>query len=93
MAIIAERRPFVAGPGVTRDELVVVEDPADESSVAEVTVTPLPKVVPAVLAARRRFDEGVWADPAPAEPAAVPHRLLEAGPAPARRRTPREHGT
>ena len=39
-----------------------VENPADESTVAEVAATPLAEIERAVVEARRSFDSGVWAD-------------------------------
>jgi acyl-CoA reductase-like NAD-dependent aldehyde dehydrogenase len=77
MAIIAEQRSYVAGRWVTGDELLAVEDPADESHVGDVTVTPIPEIERAILEARRSFDEGVWADRAAADRAAVLHALLD----------------
>ncbi len=60
-AILAERRSFVAGRWVDGDDVVTVENPADESVVAELAATPLAEVERAIGEARRSFDEGVWA--------------------------------
>ena len=61
-AILAERRSYVAGRWVDGDDVVVVENPADESVVAELAATPLAEVGRAIGEARRSFDEGVWAE-------------------------------
>jgi len=60
--ILEERRSFVAGRWIEGDETFSVENPADESLVAELTATPIEEVGRAVTEARRSFDEGVWAD-------------------------------
>ncbi len=52
-AILAERRSFVAGRWVESDEVLVVENPADESVVAELTATPIAEVRRAIIEARR----------------------------------------
>jgi acyl-CoA reductase-like NAD-dependent aldehyde dehydrogenase len=62
VAVLAEQRTFVAGKWVTGDEAVGVENPADETHVSDVTVTPSAEVERAIAAARRTFDGGVWAD-------------------------------
>jgi aldehyde dehydrogenase (NAD+) len=61
-ALIAERRSYVAGSWVDGERALPVENPADESTVAELSTTPLSEVERAVQEARRSFDEGVWAD-------------------------------
>jgi acyl-CoA reductase-like NAD-dependent aldehyde dehydrogenase len=70
-AIITERRSYVAGSWVDGDTSFTVENPADESTVTEVGVTPLAEVERAIVAARRSFDDGVWADRPAAERAKV----------------------
>ncbi len=62
MAILAERRTYVAGRWITGDEVVSVENPADESHVADISSTPLAEVRRAIAEARRSFDEGVWSE-------------------------------
>jgi acyl-CoA reductase-like NAD-dependent aldehyde dehydrogenase len=74
---IAERGTYVAGTWVDGDEALAVENPADESHVADVAVTPLPEVERAITEARRSFDEGAWADRPAAERAAVVHAWLD----------------
>ena len=41
MTIFAEQRTYIAGRWVTGDDLVGVENPADETHVADITATPL----------------------------------------------------
>ena len=60
-------RTYVAGRWVEGDEVLSVENPADESVAGEVGVTPLGEVERAVEEARRSFEEGVWSDLAAAE--------------------------
>jgi aldehyde dehydrogenase (NAD+) len=60
--ILAERRSYVAGRWVEGDRTFGVENPADESTLTELTATPLAEVERAVVEARRTFDDGVWAD-------------------------------
>ncbi|HVQ98671.1 MAG TPA: aldehyde dehydrogenase family protein [Mycobacterium sp.] len=60
MGILAERRSFVAGRWITGDDVVSVENPADESHVADITATPIDEVHRAITEARRSFDDGVW---------------------------------
>ncbi|BBX04894.1 aldehyde dehydrogenase [Mycolicibacterium moriokaense] len=62
MEILAEQRTYIAGDWVTGEELLSVENPADETHAGDVTVTPLPEVERAIAEARRSFDDGVWAD-------------------------------
>jgi aldehyde dehydrogenase (NAD+) len=76
-AIIAERRSYVGGRWVEGDESVPVENPADESHVADVSATPLDEVRRAVDAARQSFDTGVWADLPRAERVRVVGALLD----------------
>jgi acyl-CoA reductase-like NAD-dependent aldehyde dehydrogenase len=77
VGIIEERRTYVAGTWVTGDETLAVENPADETHVADVTVTPLAEIERAVLEARRSFDEGVWADLPASERAVVLRALVD----------------
>lgn len=77
MGIIGEQRTYVAGHWVTGEHRLAVENPADESQVAEVTVTPLADVERAVLEARRSFDDGVWAELPAAERAHRLHRFID----------------
>ncbi|MGV0071300.1 aldehyde dehydrogenase family protein [Mycobacterium colombiense] len=74
MTIVAEQRTYVAGSWITGDDVVSVENPADESHVADITATPLAEVRRAITEARRSFDSGVWAD----MPHAARARVLDA---------------
>ena len=58
MAILAERRTYVAGQWVTGDEVLAVENPADETHVAEVSVTPLAEFERAIAEARAQLRRG-----------------------------------
>ncbi len=60
-AIISERRSYVAGRWAEGDAPLRVENPADESTVAELAAAPLAEVERAIVEARRSFDAGVWA--------------------------------
>lgn len=75
--IIPERRSYVAGKWVEGTDVLAVHNPADESHVADVSVTPLPEIERAVTEARDSFDRGVWADTAPAERARVLGAFLD----------------
>jgi aldehyde dehydrogenase (NAD+) len=75
--ILKERRSYVAGEWVEGDEALSVENPADETAVGQVSVTPLEQIHRAVSAARRSFDEGVWANLAPRDRAAALHRFVD----------------
>ncbi len=57
MTILAEQRSYVAGRWITGDDVVSVENPADESHVADITATPLKEIERAIAEARRSFDE------------------------------------
>jgi aldehyde dehydrogenase (NAD+) len=75
--ILSEQRTYVAGQWLTGDELVSVENPADESHVGDVSVTPLKEVERAILEARRSFDEGVWANMPTVERAKSLHAFVD----------------
>jgi aldehyde dehydrogenase (NAD+) len=60
--IVTERRSYVAGRWVEGDESFRVENPADESTIAELPATPLAEIERAVVEARRSFDSGVWSE-------------------------------
>jgi acyl-CoA reductase-like NAD-dependent aldehyde dehydrogenase len=69
--IISEQRTYVAGQWITGDDLVAVENPADEGHVADITATPMSQFEEAIQGARRSFDNGVWANRSPAERSAA----------------------
>jgi acyl-CoA reductase-like NAD-dependent aldehyde dehydrogenase len=75
--VLSERRSYVAGRWVEGDDALAVENPADESTVAELGVTPMAEVEQAIAAARGSFDEGVWADRPAEERARVVHSMLD----------------
>lgn len=75
--IVSGVRTYVAGEWVDGDRSFAVENPADESLVAEAAVTPLPEIDRAIDAARTVFDGGVWADRPAAERAAVLRQFLD----------------
>lgn len=77
MPILDEHRTFVAGRWVTGQEVIGVENPADESHVHDLTVTPLAEVERAIAEARRSFDAGVWADRPVGERARTLHEFIE----------------
>ena len=77
MSAITEPRTYVDGDWVDGDALLEVENPADESHVADVAVTPLAEIERAILAARRSFDAGIWAARPVSERAAVLHAWLD----------------
>lgn len=75
--IIDGTQTYIAGSWVGGDRSFAVENPADESRVAEAAVTPLREVGRAITSARSAFDDGVWADLAPTERAGVLRRFLD----------------
>jgi aldehyde dehydrogenase (NAD+) len=77
VAILAERRTYVAGRWITGDDVVSVENPADESHVADITSTPLAEVRRAIAEARRSFDEGVWSETPARERARVLNAFID----------------
>lgn len=77
VAILAERRSFVAGKWVSGDDPFTVEDPSDESVFTELTATPISEIERAITEARGTFDSGVWADLAATERARVLHLFLD----------------
>ena len=58
MGILGEQRTYIAGRWITGDDIVTVENPADESHVADITATPISEVESAITAARRSFEIG-----------------------------------
>lgn len=75
--IIPERRSYVAGKWIEGDATLAVENPADESHVTDVFVTPLSEVERAVTEARDSFDRGVWADVPARERASILYEFLD----------------
>ncbi|MFD6859012.1 aldehyde dehydrogenase family protein [Rhodococcus sp. NPDC060090] len=77
MSILTERRTYVAGEWVTGDQVIAVENPADETHVADVSATPVAEVERAILAARTAFDDGIWAQRTPRDRAEAVHTLID----------------
>ena len=75
--LITQRRSYVAGTWVEGDDAVTVENPADESPVAEVSITPLPEFERAIAEARRAFDGGPWASMPASDRARILHALID----------------
>ena len=59
--MISERRSYVGGRWIEGDEALAVENPADESHVTDVSVTPFAEFSQAIGDARDAFDDGPWA--------------------------------
>jgi aldehyde dehydrogenase (NAD+) len=77
MGVITERRSYVAGRWVEGDEALPVENPADETNFAELSVTPDAEFRRAVTEARLAFDEGPWPSMSGAERAKFVHALVD----------------
>jgi aldehyde dehydrogenase (NAD+) len=77
LAILAEQRTYIAGQWITGDDAVAVENPADESHVCDVTVTPTAEVERAIAEARRSFDSGLWANLPASDRARVLHAFVD----------------
>ncbi|MGA9491904.1 MAG: aldehyde dehydrogenase family protein [Mycobacterium sp.] len=77
MAILAERRTYIAGRWTTGDDVVSVENPADETHVADVSATPIKEVRRAIAEARRSFDEGAWSETPARERARVLNAFID----------------
>lgn len=75
--VIPQRCSYVAGKWAEGGEAFAVENPADESPVADVCSASLAEVGQAVAEARRSFDSGVWADVPPVERARVLRGFLD----------------
>ena len=75
--IIEQRRSYVDGRWTDAERGFVVENPADETTVCEVGAASREQVQAAIVAARRSFDDGVWAERPAAERAKALHDLLD----------------
>jgi aldehyde dehydrogenase (NAD+) len=76
--LVAGRQPFIDGKYVSGDgPTLAVENPATEATIAEVETASTPQIEAAITAARHSFDDGGWANRAPAERAAVLHRMAD----------------
>jgi acyl-CoA reductase-like NAD-dependent aldehyde dehydrogenase len=77
MGVMTERRSYVAGRWVEGDEALPVENPADETQIAELSVTPDAEFRRAIAEARTAFDEGPWPSMSGAERARFVHALID----------------
>ncbi|WP_431239218.1 aldehyde dehydrogenase family protein [Mycolicibacterium aichiense] len=77
MPLVSEERTYVAGRWVTGDELISVENPADETHVQDVTGTPIAEFERAIAEARRSFDQGVWAELPVTDRARTMHAFID----------------
>ncbi|GGL13411.1 aldehyde dehydrogenase family protein [Nocardia jinanensis] len=68
---------YVAGKWLDGGAVFTVENPADESTVAELAAASVADIGWAVTEARRSFDSGVWADLPAVERAQTLHAFLE----------------
>jgi acyl-CoA reductase-like NAD-dependent aldehyde dehydrogenase len=75
--LISERRSYVAGRWIDGDDSLAVENPADESHVTDVSITPAAEFERAIAEARRAFDEGPWASMPPTERARTLHAFVD----------------
>jgi aldehyde dehydrogenase (NAD+) len=75
--VMTERRSYVAGRWVEGDEVLAVENPADESQAAELSATPMAEFGRAIAEARQAFDDGPWPTMPVAERAGVLHALID----------------
>jgi aldehyde dehydrogenase (NAD+) len=75
--IIDGRRSYIAGRWVEGHETFAVENPADETHVADVAETPMAEIDRAIGEARRSFDEGSWADVPATERAEVLRTFID----------------
>lgn len=75
--LIGSSKSFVAGEWVDGERSFPVENPADESTVAEVAETTVEGFERAITGARRSFDDGTWSDLRPRERADRVSALLD----------------
>jgi aldehyde dehydrogenase (NAD+) len=75
--VMPQRCSYIAGKWAEGGEAFAVENPADESPVADVCSAHPAEVERAIAEARRSFDEGGWADAAPRERARVLRAFLD----------------
>jgi acyl-CoA reductase-like NAD-dependent aldehyde dehydrogenase len=77
-AIVEARQSFIDGKYVTGDgPALAVENPATEAIIAEVESASLEQIEQAIGAARRTFDDGVWANVPASQRSAVVRRMAE----------------
>ncbi|MEW2355731.1 aldehyde dehydrogenase family protein [Spirillospora sp. NPDC029432] len=76
-SLLPQRGSYIAGKWTDGDDTFAVENPADESHVADVSTAPVAEIERAIAEARRGFDAGVWADTPPLERARVLRAFLD----------------
>jgi acyl-CoA reductase-like NAD-dependent aldehyde dehydrogenase len=74
--VAPQQSSYIAGKWVTDGESFAVQNPADESHVADVVSAPAAQAERAITEARRSFDGGAWADLAAADRARILHEFL-----------------
>ena len=78
VALVEPRKPFIDGKYVSGDgPALVVENPATEAIIADVETASLEQIEGAIGAARRSFDDGVWAGMPATDRAAVVRRMAQ----------------
>jgi aldehyde dehydrogenase (NAD+) len=75
--VTSHQSSYIAGKWATDGEPFAVENPADESHVADVASASPAEAARAIAEARRSFDSGVWADLPAADRARVLHEFLD----------------
>jgi acyl-CoA reductase-like NAD-dependent aldehyde dehydrogenase len=75
--VIAQRCSYIAGEWADGGEAFAVQNPADETNVADVAAARPAETGRAIAAARRSFDSGVWADLPARDRATVLHDFLD----------------
>ncbi len=78
VALVEPRQPFIDGKYVAGDgSPLAVENPATEVTIAEVETASTAQIEQAIGAARRTFDDGVWANAPASQRAAVIRKMAE----------------
>ena len=78
VALVEPRQPFIDGKYVTGDgPALAVENPATEETIADVETASTPQIEQAIGAARRSFDDGVWAQTPASQRAVVVPKMAE----------------
>lgn len=76
-AVIPQRCSYIAGEWAGGDEAFAVQNPADETNVADVAAAQPVQTERAIVAARRSFDAGVWVDLPARDRTTVLHAFLD----------------
>jgi acyl-CoA reductase-like NAD-dependent aldehyde dehydrogenase len=78
VTLVESRQPFIDGKYVAGDgPVLAVENPATEVTIAEVETASTAQIEQAITAARRSFDDGVWAQTPASQRAAVVRKMAE----------------